>query len=508
MATSLRGRTGGLGNAVTAFALVLAALVAVMAPQGRAAGAQENVETNATIRVVHASPGAPKVDFLIDGQPLAQGVSYGSATDYVPLSADKHKIQVVPTGQTADDAVIEQDLDADKGKAYIFIAEGPLKDIEGKVYEVDLDAIDQGKARARVIHASADAGKVDVAVTGGDTLFKGAEFGKATDYNDIDPGTLSLDIRGDGDRVLATVPDVTIQAGRVYDIIAYGQKSDQSVRVLPLVTNVSRPCADVLGLKGSPDDACVRIVHAVADGPSVDVYINDSPLAQGVGFGTATDYVNLPAGDKRKVRLTAAGSSADDSILDTDIDLKAGQAYQIIATGTKDDIKATVSEVDLAPVPEDQARLRVVHASPDAGKVDVGVADGPTIFKGVEFRDASDYAVVDAGAYTLQLHPAGEDTVTQKTDVELKAGTTYDVIALGRTDDGSLKLVVLESKASVREGSVATPGAATMTTPGAIGTVNPVGTPGPGANTDALEQSESSAETVVAGETVTPTPLP
>ena len=504
MTTSFRG---GFGRGALALLLAIATLVALAVAPAPAAGQEEDAEANATIRVVHASPGAPDVDVLLDGQPLAQAVAYGGVTDYVPLTPETHQLQIVPAGQTADAAVIDQELEAETGQAYIFVVRGPLNEIEGEIYDVNLDAIEDGRARARVIHASPDAEEVDIAVTGGDTLFEGVGFGDATDYEELDPGSYSLDVRGEEDRVLATVPDLTIEAGQVYDVVAIGQVSDQSLNLLSLVTNVSRSCGEVLDLAGTGEDACVRIVHAAADAPEIDVYVNDSLLAEGVAFGTGTEYVSLPAGDDRQVRVSAAGTSAEEAILETNIGLTAGQAYQIVATGEGDELEATVSEVNLTPLPENQARIRVVHASPDAGNVDIGVAEGATIVEDVEFGDASDYAIVDAGAYTIEVRPAGEETVALQADAELEAGVTYDAVAIGRVDDQSLALLILASQAAVREGELATPGAEVMTTPGAIGTVAAVGTPEAG-ETDAVEAGEDAAETVEAIATTTPTPLP
>ncbi len=508
MARSLRSGVGGFGRSALAVALLVAAL-ATLLPTAGVAGAQEDVETNATIRVVHASPGAPEVDLLVDGQPLAESIAFGNVTDYVPLTPEQHQIQVVPTGQTAEAAVVDEELDVDSGTAHIVAVRGLLNDIEGEIYEVNLDAIEEGKARARLINLSPDAEQVDVGVTGGDTMFNGVDFGDAGDYDEVDPGTYSFDVRGgEEDRVLATVPDVTFQVGRVYDVVALGQVSDQSLNLIALETNVSRPCAEVLGIEGGAEDACVRVVHAAAGAPDVDVYVSDSPLISGLTFGAGTEYVVLPAGEDRQVQIAAAGTPAEEAILETDIDLEAGQAYQVVATAEGEEVEATVNEVNLTPMPENQARIRVVHASPDAGNVDVGIAEGPTIAEGVGFREASPYAVVDAGAYSLEVRPAGEETVALQTDIELAAGTVYDVVALGRTEDRTLALLPLASQGGVREGGLATPGAETMTTPGAVSTVAPVGTPDPESETDALEQGEDAAETVVAGAEPTATPLP
>lgn len=510
MSRSFRRALGGFAALGRGLVVIVAALalLALVLPAARTAGAQEeDVAANATIRIVHASPGAPDVDVLLDGQPLAQGIVYGSATDYVPLTPANHQIQVVPTGQPADAALIDQELEADSGAAYIFVVRGTLNEIEGQVVDVNLDATEEGMARARVVNAAPDAGEIDVAVTGGDTLFDGVAFEAATDYQDIEPGTLSFDLRGEEDRVLATVPEITIQPGRVYDLVAIGQVSDQSVRLLPLETNVSRPCTEVLGLAGSAEDACVRIVHAAAGAADIDAYVNDSALAEGVAFAAATEYVIVPAGEDRQLRVTAAGASADEAILETETNLTAGQAYQAVVTGEGEELEATVNEINLTPLPENQSRLRVVHASPDVENVDVGITEGPTLVEGIEPGQASDYATVDSGAYTLEVRPAGEATIAATADAQLEPGVTYDAVAVGRAEDQSLALLVLASQAAVREGALATPGAAVETTPGAVATVAAVGTPTDG-ETDAVEQGEDAAETVEAVDVVTPTALP
>jgi Domain of unknown function (DUF4397) len=441
-------------RAVAALLLLAGGLAALVQPGP--ARAQDATGADATIRIVHASPGAPNVDVLVDGQAVVKDLAFGAVTDYLAIPGGDHKVQVVPTGQGADAALIDTDLNVDAGKAYVFLAENVLTDIEGKVYEVNLDSLDAGKARFRLINASPDAGKVDLAVTSGETWFDNVDFGDASDYKDIDAGAYSLDVKDD-DRVLVGAAKVDVPAGNTYDTVLLGQLADNTLALLPLVTNVSIPCTDVLGIDGGADDACVRVVHAVPDAAKVDVYLNDSPMVKGLTFGTATDFVAVPSEGDHKLQITAAGTAPGDSdVLDADLDLDGRSAYEVVASGNQDDIKATTAKLDLSPLAAGQARIRFVNASPDAGKVNVGLAGvNGNLFDNVDFRDVTDYQTIDAAAYTLQLKK--DDTVTVTGDVKLEDGMVYDVIAIGRSDDNSLALLVLSAKALVREGEVATP---------------------------------------------------
>src|SRR5215213_11422009 len=130
-----------LRSAARVVAVVLVALALVVAAlplQATPVRAQdESAEADATLRVIHGSPGAPEVDVLLDGQTLLQGLAYGTASSYATMTPEEHRLQVVPTGQTADAAVVDETIDAAPGQAYLLAVFGLLNDIGGEVYEVD-----------------------------------------------------------------------------------------------------------------------------------------------------------------------------------------------------------------------------------------------------------------------------------------------------------------------------------------------------------------------------------
>jgi hypothetical protein len=82
-----------------------------------------------------------------------------------------------------------------------------------------------------------------------------------------------------------------------------------------------------------------------------------------------------------------------------------------------------------APVLE--ARVRVVHASPDAPAVDVRVDDA-TVLTNVPFRTASGYLNVPAGARRLRVNAAGTATTVIDATPTVVAGTDYTVLAVDR----------------------------------------------------------------------------
>jgi Domain of unknown function (DUF4397) len=459
----LQPRSRSAARVVTLILVALALVAGLVPLQPSPVMAQDDsAEADATLRVVHASPGAPEVDVLLDGQPLLQGLPYGTASSYATMTAEEHRLQVIPTGQTADAAVVDETIDAAPGQAYLLAVFGLLNDIGGDIYDVDLSEIEPGNARVRLLNFSPDAGAIDLLETGGDEWFGDVELGEASDYSDIAPGTYSADVRGEEDRVLLTVSELPFEETRVYDVVVLGQVADDSLELQSLVTTVSPSCGEVLGLEGSSSDACVRLVHTAPDAPPVDVYLNDAQIAENLEFGTATEYVLAPSGADRGVRVTATGTPVEEAIIDTGLDFDPGQAYEILVTGAGDDLEATITGTDLRPVAQGQARLRAINASPDAGAFDVGVEGSEeNLFEDVDFRDATDYIVLDAGDYSLELRPGGEDmTVALQSDATLEEGVTYDLVALGRPDDQTLTLLALMAPVAIQTGDVATPEAA------------------------------------------------
>ena len=75
------------------------------------------------------------------------------------------------------------------------------------------------------------------------------------------------------------------------------------------------------------------------------------------------------------------------------------------------------------------ARVRVVHASPDAPAVDVWV-EGSIVFENIAFEDITDLVEVPAGTYNVQVVPHGATMpVVIEADLDLAAETDYTVVA-------------------------------------------------------------------------------
>ncbi len=99
-----------------------------------------------------------------------------------------------------------------------------------------------------------------------------------------------------------------------------------------------------------------------------------------------------------------------------------------------------VQALPVAAAPADNAFVRVVHASPAAGDVDVFV-DGGKLLSNFAFGTVTGYVAVPAGPHRIQVAPAGKGigaSVINQT-VSVDAGAIYTVAAIG-TDANSFGL--------------------------------------------------------------------
>jgi hypothetical protein len=117
----------------------------------------------------------------------------------------------------------------------------------------------------------------------------------------------------------------------------------------------------------------------------------------------------------------------------------------VVAVGTLDSIGVIALADDNTAPAAGNARVRFVHASPDAPAVDIAVKGGPVLFPNVAFKEFGAYAEVPAGAYDLEVRVAGTDTVAlELPGVTLADGQIVTVFAAGLLADGSLSAVAVD----------------------------------------------------------------
>lgn len=191
----------------------------------------------------------------------------------------------------------------------------------------------------------------------------------------------------------------------------------------------------------SSGNAFVRVVHASFDGPGVDVYVNGTSTVSNLQYRAVSPFVQLPAGSL-SLKVTPTGQS--NSVTQNGFTVQADKYYTVIAAGKFADLTTKVVEDSLGPVPQGEARLRVVHASPDTPAVDVRIRNQPAVIPNLGFLDVSSYFNVDAKDMSFDVYPSGSTQVSALSinNFTPDAGKTYTLYVTGLLE-GSPALSVL-----------------------------------------------------------------
>jgi len=180
------------------------------------------------------------------------------------------------------------------------------------------------------------------------------------------------------------------------------------------------------------DNALVRVVHAVPSGTTFDLFAGDLLLFDGLGFKTVTPYRAVD-GKRYAFALRPAGMTQAKPLSSNTEDLKNGDFYTAIAMpgdGHGPHLRVVSDHLD-SPA-SGKARLRVVHAGTDAGKIDVRSGDASAVlFDNLDYQTVSEYRDVAPMNGQMQIVSAGQSAPVATTAAHLEAGRFYTVVIVG-----------------------------------------------------------------------------
>ena len=219
-------------------------------------------------------------------------------------------------------------------------------------------------------------------------------------------------------------------------------------RRLARLAGLTAAGAMVLALAGpttAASNAMVRVLHASPDAPQVDVYVNGAKVAplSGLSFGDLSAYVAVPGGTYA-IKVCA---TADATVCPIDVSalaIAAGKHYTIAATNALATIEAQVLVDDPSPR-TGKTQVRVAHFSADTPAVDVLTQDkSAKVVENLAYPNATGYLTLAPGSYDLIVCAHADNTVCPLDPgaLDLKAGTSYTVFAVGSLTGDSLTAVV------------------------------------------------------------------
>lgn len=179
----------------------------------------------------------------------------------------------------------------------------------------------------------------------------------------------------------------------------------------------------------------VRFLHAVPEGEEVDIYINNVPFYKGLEFTEFSPYVYVPQGNYTVTIYLE--DTQENPIVNEKIDVNVNELVTIAITGESGDIKLLSIVEETEVVSGSNAKVRVVHLSPNAPAVNIA-ADNQELFANVKYRDVTPYIAIPAKEYTVNVEEARTNRIIRQNQVTINPGRIYTFYAVGNIPNAQI----------------------------------------------------------------------
>ncbi|MFK8032093.1 MAG: DUF4397 domain-containing protein [Gammaproteobacteria bacterium] len=424
---------------------------------------------NSEIRVIHASPDAPAVNVLLNGAEAISALDYGQSSGYAEVTSGAYDIVVqgIIPGGTADVISVPAFDLADDARTNV-LAINAVATIDALVVEESAATPTATQVALAVVHAAPDAPEVDIFVSApGDdittlTPVTTLSFTQSADAGALDTGTVQIRATAAGTVVYDSGSvDLTPFGGAKLFISAIASTTATEQAASPIKLLVATD-SDAITLLDTNTGAGAKVVHASADagsaaGGPVEVFATSMALgadpvelipsfAYTESFPDAATYAAVPAADYIFDVAPDTDMIGDSVFTSGSLTLETAGEYTVIAAGrvtgtpafdllvTQDSNRAIVTE----------ARVKVIHAAPAAGTVDVFVtpagsftvdqvesgAAGDPLLDDFVYPTITDYVAVEPGDYDIRVVAGGSVAINVE-GFTLGAGLVANVIARG-----------------------------------------------------------------------------
>jgi hypothetical protein len=188
-----------------------------------------------SIVFINAMTSQSEIDVFINGagreERMIEGLPYGEVSEVFEGSAPVTGIVVKQNRRFGIDRwLFNTIMPAEAGRSYLVV----ISDFVITPVQISNVALSDDMARARLIHAAAQAPAVDIFVNG-EMAFENLRYGLATDAGELPPGSYSISLNATGtDTTALQVDGVELEAGMLYAFVAIGipGSTDQPLTVV------------------------------------------------------------------------------------------------------------------------------------------------------------------------------------------------------------------------------------------------------------------------------------
>ena len=218
--------------------------------------------------------------------------------------------------------------------------------------------------------------------------------------------------------------------------------------------------------------AHVRLINASSGRAEVEGYVDNLDVFSSVAFRAATAYVDIPYGEhmfhlgrieprQGGEDAIQGGSSGMNETTNPSEALTGGSFYTVVVLPSQTDESAPMSGAltaapvisvltdDIGSIPQDKAKLRVIHAAAGYEPVDiVAGASNDAIIQNAGFNGNASYVEINSMTTGLEVRKSGETSILVSLPVQtFEGGKAYTIVLTGsRVTNQSLGGMIVEDE--------------------------------------------------------------
>jgi hypothetical protein len=185
----------------------------------------------------------------------------------------------------------------------------------------------------------------------------------------------------------------------------------------------------------------IRLFNAVPGSQPVDIYANNSLIAQRLPYRGFTEYLQVFPGIYN-ISVFAEGTTGP-SLLDAVIEIPVRSINTVAFMGSPPALSIRPFFETVVQVPPGRLYLRFANLVPDGPEMDLALSNGTELFNNVSFGMVTNYLSIPAGTYIFNVKRSDTDgALLYVPNIQLQEGRFYTIYTVGRMD-GSVPLQVL-----------------------------------------------------------------
>jgi Domain of unknown function (DUF4397) len=388
----------------------------------------------AYMRVIHAAPDVPTFNVFVDRLAVATNLSYTQSTEPSGIVAGDYTLRVESVGES--ETLFQTSFSPKGGESLILLFTGTPDALKLSSFTESKEPLAKEQSRITFIQAVEGSGNINMQQSDVD-LTPPLAFGSAALPITLSSDSINLDFRNESG-ILLTYP-ITLQERVSYTFALVGQPDN-----LTIIKAEIR----------APGSASIRAINAATSLISVDIELDNLPLAGNLEFSRTSERQDIPA-RIYTVNVYNAGADRTTPLTTSQLIVNDDDIITLIVVGETEDLRVVDYREDLSPTSPTQTRVAFVNILSNVTNIRVETQAGPIQTVGdLGYAQPPQIAALEtAGIYTffwnkVEGGAAGEQVETAQ-NVVFEPGRTYLYLVTGVIDRPPL---ILSERVGIDEG--------------------------------------------------------